>query len=161
MDQMVSAQPVLISQMAGVLTNLHIWGAVFLLIISWILFMWLSCVNLLLMRLFLLSLLLKDMQTMEELINSYQANNGWFADADFQHAIKEANQTITFCAVGAHHQNGIIKRWIKELTVIYCTLLLHAKCHWPKYVMTMMCPFALKETAYWLNQPSLSFSGWS
>jgi hypothetical protein len=110
MDQMVSAQPVLISQMAGVLTNLHIWGAVFLLIISWILFMWLSCVNLLLMRLFLLSLLLKDMQTMEELINSYQANNGWFADADFQHAIKEANQTITFCAVGAHHQNGIIKR---------------------------------------------------
>jgi hypothetical protein len=88
-------------------------------------------------------------------INSYQANNGWFADAGFQQAIKEASQTITFGAVGAHHQNGIVKRQIKDLTLISCTLLLHAKSHWPKYVTTMMWPFALKEAAYQLNQLSL------
>ncbi len=60
-------------------------------------------------------------------INSYQADNGHFADAGFQKALKDANQKITYCAVGAHHQNGIIKRRIKELTLISRTLLLHAK----------------------------------
>jgi hypothetical protein len=43
-------------------------------------------------------------------IKSYQADNGCFADAGFQQAIKEVNQTIICCAVGAHPQNGIVKR---------------------------------------------------
>jgi hypothetical protein len=42
-------------------------------------------------------------------ISSYRADNGRFADSGFHHAIKEANQKITFCAVGAHHQNGIVE----------------------------------------------------
>jgi hypothetical protein len=36
-------------------------------------------------------------------ISSYRADNGLFADAGFQKAIKDAHQSITFCAVGAHH----------------------------------------------------------
>ncbi len=60
-------------------------------------------------------------------ITSYRADNGRFADAGFQKAIKDANQSITFCAVGAHHQNGINEWRIKELTLISRTLLLHAK----------------------------------
>ncbi len=60
-------------------------------------------------------------------ITSYRADNGRFADAGFQKAIKDANQSITFCAVGAHHQNGIVEWRIKELTLISWTLLLHAK----------------------------------
>jgi hypothetical protein len=70
MDQMVSAQPGLILQMAGFLTNLCVWGGtIFVDHFSQIMCMWLSCMTLLLMRLFLLSFLLKDMQTMEELIS--------------------------------------------------------------------------------------------
>jgi hypothetical protein len=88
-------------------------------------------------------------------INAYRANNGCFADAGFQKAIKEANQSITFCAVGAHHQNGIVEQCIKVLTLISWTLLLHAKQHWPDYITTMMWPFALKEAAFWLNRLSL------
>jgi hypothetical protein len=84
-------------------------------------------------------------------IHSYQADNGRFADSDFQQAVKEASQTITLCAVGAHHQNGIIEQRIKELTLILGTLLLHAKRHWPDYITTMLWPFALKEAAYCLN----------
>jgi hypothetical protein len=84
-------------------------------------------------------------------IASYRADNGCFADAGFQKAIKDANQSITFCAVGAHHQNGIVEQRIKELTLISWTLLLHAKQHWPDYITTMMWPFALKEAAYRLN----------
>ncbi len=60
-------------------------------------------------------------------IRSYRADNGRFADTGFQKAIKDANQSTTFCAVGAHHQNGIVERRMKELTVLLCTLLLHAK----------------------------------
>jgi hypothetical protein len=37
-------------------------------------------------------------------INSYRADNGRFADSGFQQAIKDCNQKITYCAVGAHHQ---------------------------------------------------------
>ena len=92
-------------------------------------------------------------------INSYRADNGCFADAGFQKAIKESNQTITFCAVGAHHQNGIVKQRIKELTLISWTLLLHAKGHCPDYITTMMWPFAIKEAAFWLNRFSLRSDG--
>jgi hypothetical protein len=62
-------------------------------------------------------------------IISYCADNGCFVVAGFQQAIKESNQKITYCAVGAHHQNGIVERRIKELTLIFRTLLLHAKQH--------------------------------
>jgi hypothetical protein len=51
-------------------------------------------------------------------INSYQADNGCFADSGFQQAMKDCNQKITYCAVGAHHQNGIVEQRIRELTLI-------------------------------------------
>jgi hypothetical protein len=94
-------------------------------------------------------------------INSYCADNGRFADSGFQQEVKNCNQKITYCAVGAHHQNGNVKRRIKELTLISQTLSLHAKCHWPDYVTAMMWPFALKEAAYRLNRLSLRLDGHS
>jgi hypothetical protein len=59
-------------------------------------------------------------------IISYCADNGQFADAGFQQEIKDSNQKITYCAAGAHHQNGIVEQQIKEITLISRTLLLHA-----------------------------------
>jgi hypothetical protein len=88
-------------------------------------------------------------------IHSYCTDNGHFANSGFQQAIKDAKQTITFCAVGTHHQNGIVERHIKELTLITCALLLPAKSQWPDYVTRMMWPLALKEAAYCLNRFSL------
>jgi hypothetical protein len=160
MDQLVSAQPGLIPQMAGFLTNLRIWGAtVFVDHFS-------DYVYIALMRDLTLDETLLAKTAFERHANeggvsiaSYRADNGRFADAGFQKAIKEANQSITFCAVGAHHQNGIVERRIKELTLISRTLLLHAKRHWPDYITTMMWPFALKEAAYRLNRLSLRTDG--
>jgi hypothetical protein len=43
-------------------------------------------------------------------IHSYRADHGRFADSGFQQAVKEASQMITICAVGAHHQNGIVEQ---------------------------------------------------
>jgi hypothetical protein len=160
MDQLVSAQPGLIPQMAGFLTNLRIWGAT--------IFVdhFLDYVYVALMRDLSLDKTLLAKSSFKRhandggvSINSYRADDNRFADAGFQKALKDANQKITYCAVGAHHQNGIIKRRIKELTLISRTLLLHAKGHWPDYITTMLWPFALKEAAFRLNRLSLRTNG--
>ncbi len=42
---------------------------------------------------------------------------GVFADKGFQDDCISCNQTITFCGVGSHHQNGIAGQKSKELTL--------------------------------------------
>jgi hypothetical protein len=108
-DQMISAQPGLIPQMAGFLTNLRIWGAtIFVDHYSDYVFV----------------ALMRDLTLDETLlaktsfkrhankggvnIDSYRTDNGSFADSGFQQAVKDCNQKITYCAVGAHYQNGIV-----------------------------------------------------
>ena len=60
-------------------------------------------------------------------------------------------QNLTFCGVGAHHQNGIYERIIKDLTLSSRTLVIHAQCHWPEYITTMFWPFALVAAADRMN----------
>jgi len=159
-DQIVSAQPGLIPQMAGFLTNMRIWGAtVFVDHVS-------DFVYVALMRDLTLDETLLAKTSFERLakdggvrIKAYRADNGRFADKGFRDSVEECNQQITYCAVGAHHQNGIVERRIKELTLIARTLLLHAVRHWPGYVTTMMWPFALKEAAYRLNRLTIDSDG--
>ena len=71
-------------------------------------------------------------------IKAYRADNGRFADKVFHDAVQDINQTIKFCAVGVHHQNGIVERKIKELTLIAINILLHAIRHCSEYTTTMM-----------------------
>ena len=58
-------------------------------------------------------------------VKQYHADNGRFADNSFINAINSKDQKITFCGVGAHHQNGIIENKNKMLTLGAHTLLLH------------------------------------
>ena len=62
-------------------------------------------------------------------IKAYRNHNGLFADKGFHDAAQDSNQTITFCAVVGHHQNVIVERKIKELTLIAITLLIHRIRH--------------------------------
>jgi len=48
---------------------------------------------------------------------AYHADNGRFADKGFRDDCVSSNQTITFCGVGSHHQNGIAERKIKDITL--------------------------------------------
>ncbi len=75
---------------------------------------------------------------------AYHADNGHFADKGFCDECTSSNQVITFCGVGSHHQHRIAEQKIKELTLVACTLLLHAKRMLPEYISTIMWPFALK-----------------
>ena len=64
-------------------------------------------------------------------IQHYHCDNGRFADKAFVDDVQMAPQTITFCRVGAHHQNGIVERRILDITENTCTSLLHAAHQWP------------------------------
>ena len=64
-------------------------------------------------------------------IKSYRTDNGHFAKDEFWDEVTRCLQTISFCGVGAHHQNGLVEQVIKDLTLTTRTLLLHAKQHWP------------------------------
>ena len=82
----------------------------------------------------------------------YQADNGRFADQGFQDDCTAHDQTISYCGVGAHHQNGIVENKNKILTQGARTMLLHGMRMWPAMITTMFWPFALKAMAERLNR---------
>ncbi len=66
------------------------------------------------------------------------ADNEQFADKGSKDDCTMSNQSITFCGVGGHHQNGIAEPNVKELTLGTQTLLLHAKRMLPEYILTIL-----------------------
>ena len=104
-DQLISAQPGLIPQMSGFLTNMGIWEAtVFVDHIT-------DYVYVALMRDLTLdeTILVKTsferhVQDGGIRIKAYRADNGQFANQGFRDAINSLDQKITYCLVGAHHQ---------------------------------------------------------
>ncbi len=77
-------------------------------------------------------------------IQHYHADNGRFADNLFREAVQQSGQSITYCGVGAHHQNGIAERRIRDLTEHSRTMLLHAQHRWPKAVNAHLWPYAIR-----------------
>ena len=45
-------------------------------------------------------------------MNSYRADNGIFKAVEFKAGISDKDQTITYCGVGAYHQNSIVEIYI-------------------------------------------------
>ena len=89
--------------------------------------------------------------TMGVVIKHYHADNGRFAERAFMDNVHQAGQTITFCGVGAHHQNGVAERRIRDLTEHACTMLLHASHRWPKAINAHLWPYALRLAAHIRN----------
>ena len=65
--------------------------------------------------------------------------------------MQDANQTITFCGVGSHHQNAIVERKIQTLTIGDSTFIIHADTYWIDVVTTILCPYEPKAFAEQLN----------
>jgi hypothetical protein len=84
-------------------------------------------------------------------IRHYHADNGIFAGSVFQQAIRDARQKITFCGVGAHHQNGIAEKRIRDLTEHARTMLIHATHRWPRAVNAHLWPYALRLAVHLRN----------
>eukprot|EP00978_Attheya_sp_CCMP212_P038287 scaffold188235_cov63-Attheya_sp.AAC.1 len=60
-------------------------------------------------------------------IRHYHADNGRFADNMFRNDVMEKSQTISYCGVNAHWQNGIAEKKIRDLTEQARTILLFAQ----------------------------------
>jgi hypothetical protein len=86
----------------------------------------------------------KVMAQANRTVKHYHANNGTFAHKGFLDEVNRKDQKLTFCAVGAHHQNGIIKNKNRMLTLAARTLLLHGIRMWPQMIDTMFWPFAFE-----------------
>ncbi len=159
-DQMISAQPGLIPQEKGNLTRARIWACtVFVDYYTGFVFV-------ALMRDLTAESTLAAKKEFEHRcavrgikVKAYHADNGRFAEPAFVQECKRCHQDLTFCGVGAHHQNGISERKIKDVTLISRTLLLHAIRYWPEYITIMLWPFAAKCAQERLNNLHVNLDG--
>ncbi|KAL7454506.1 hypothetical protein ACHAXS_000333, partial [Conticribra weissflogii] len=159
-DQLVSAQPGLVPQEKGALTQARVWAAT-VFVDFYTKFVYVS-----LMTNQTAKSTLEAKHSFEHYSNTravdvrqYHADNGIFTDNLFKEDVRKSMQRLSLCAVGAHHQNGIVERAIKSLTLISRTLLLHAQRHWPEYITTMLWPFALKAAQDRMNQLHVNLDG--
>ena len=76
----------------------------------------------------------------------FHADNGIFAEKSFRNEIDIApGQSISYCAVGAHHQNGLVERHIGTLSNGARINLLFAQRKWPEAIGTILWPFAWND----------------
>ena len=79
------------------------------------------------------------------IIRHYHADNGRFADNAFLDSIAKSGQTISFCGVNAHFQNGIAEKRIRDLQEQARKQLLHAKARWPSAIEINLWPYAIRN----------------
>jgi hypothetical protein len=79
-------------------------------------------------------------------VKHYECDNGIFAGATFRAAVQRANQTICFCGVNAHHQNGVAERRIQDLADRSRSMLVNARHHNP-FATDNLWPFALQHAS--------------
>jgi len=143
-DQLISRQPGLVPQYSGRMTASRIWAAtIFIDYFTDYTFAYLMRSTSQEETLNAKSAFERKMKEFNVIVNSYHADNGRFAEKEFREEIIKCNQSISFCAVGAHHQNGLVENRIKDCTLGTRTILLHAKRFWPEAITTMLWPFAL------------------
>ena len=67
----------------------------------------------------------------------------------------EQGQSIFFSGVGAHFQNGVAERSIKQVVETARAMMLHASLHWPDAFQEDLWPFAMDHACWlWNNTPS-------
>ena len=92
-------------------------------------------------------------------IQHYHADNGRFADNKFRKDIAACGQTLSFCGVNAHFQNGVAERKIRELQEHARTMLIHANKRWPSAITTNLWPYALRMANEILNATQNNVTG--
>jgi hypothetical protein len=78
-------------------------------------------------------------------IQHYHADNGRFCENLWMANVKKEGQTISFCGVNAHFQNGVVERRIRDLSDGTRTSLLHAKERWNSAISVHLWPYAVRH----------------
>jgi hypothetical protein len=84
-------------------------------------------------------------------IKNIRADNGVYSAQLFRDSCTRNQQNLTFCAIGAHGQNGIAERFIGTFTQRARTILLHAMAKWPSIISEDMWTFALRHAVNFHN----------
>jgi len=84
-------------------------------------------------------------------IKSTHADNGVYTAKTIQTSCLNNQQNLSFCAIGAHWQNGIAERFIGTIVQQAQTLLLHAMSKWPDTITEDFWPFALRYMVMFHN----------
>jgi Reverse transcriptase (RNA-dependent DNA polymerase) len=84
-------------------------------------------------------------------ISHCHADNGRFAETAFMAHVAKCGQTITFCGVNAHFQNGQAERRIRTLQELGRTQLLHAMARWPVAISHHLWPYVICNVSNCLN----------
>jgi transposase InsO family protein len=84
-------------------------------------------------------------------IKNIRADNGVYTAKTIQTSCLKNQQNLSFCAVGAHWQNGIAERFIGTIVQQARTLLLHAMSKWPDTITEDFWPFALRYMVMFHN----------
>jgi hypothetical protein len=92
-------------------------------------------------------------------IKHYHAENGIFADNKFRAAVATSRQTLSFCGVNAHFQNGCAERRIRELQDSARTMLIHANRRWNTAIDSHLWPYALRYACDTYNHAPLKRNG--
>ena len=78
-------------------------------------------------------------------IRHYLSDNGRFAVNKFLQAVSESpHQTISFCGVNAHHQNGVAEKHIRDLQELSRTGVMHDQQRWYNAIISNLWQFSLK-----------------
>jgi hypothetical protein len=93
-------------------------------------------------------------------IRHYHADNGIFADNKFRAAVMAGKQTLSFCGVNAHFQNGCAERRIRELQDSARTMLIHANRRWRTTVDAHLWPYALRYACDVFNYAPFKRNGY-
>ena len=93
-------------------------------------------------------------------IKSYHGDNGVFKAKEFMDALTSQEQDIRFSGVGAHHQNGIAERAIRNVTEKARSMMQHAYLHWPEEFHVELWPFALDYACWIVNHTPNHKHGW-
>jgi hypothetical protein len=78
------------------------------------------------------------------IIKHYHCDNGRFADHGFINHCNAKQQTITYCGVNAHFQNGLAEKTIRDQQDQARTMLLYAVHKWPSQTNLSLWPYALR-----------------
>ncbi|KAI2489917.1 hypothetical protein MHU86_24671 [Fragilaria crotonensis] len=92
-------------------------------------------------------------------VTHYHADNGRFADKGFVNHVTANRQSITYCGVNAHFQNGMAEKRIRDLQDQVTTMLLHAESKWPDVITANLWPYALREANETLNATPSKVTG--
>ncbi len=80
-------------------------------------------------------------------VKHYHADNGIFSSRGFREDVQQCGQTLSFCGVGAHHQNGVAERRIQDLVGSARSSLAYA-AHRNPAITANLWPYALRHASY-------------